>query len=215
MNSPRRSVQPRRAASPTGAKAAKSARGPRAEGDSRTDILEAARELFAANGFKATTTRQVAERAGVDAALIHHFFGSKLDLFKAAINIEHMAAALASELAAPSGGDAAEGLVRLYLERLFPTQQRTLAAVLRTALGSPDEIPQLREMLHGTIVAVASQAIGGEDATLRAELIGSQMIGLLLMRHIVGVEPVASASVDDLVRLLVPPLRTLLEGERS
>jgi len=156
----------------------------------------------------------VAERAGVDAALIHHFFGSKLELFKAAINIEQMAAALASELAASSGADAAEGLVRLYLERLFPAQASSLAAVLRTALGSPDEVPQLREMLHGTIVAVASRAIQGEDAALRAELIGSQMMGLLLMRHVVGVEPVASASIDDLVRLLVPPLRTLIEGER-
>ncbi|MEI6665595.1 MAG: TetR family transcriptional regulator [Chloroflexota bacterium] len=214
MNSPRRPVQPRRAASPPATKAAKSARGRRAEGDSRADILEAARELFAAKGFKATTTRQVAERAGVDAALIHHFFGSKLELFKAAINIEQMAAALASELAASSGADAAEGLVRLYLERLFPAQASSLAAVLRTALGSPDEVPQLREMLHGTIVAVASRAIQGEDAALRAELIGSQMMGLLLMRHVVGVEPVASASIDDLVRLLVPPLRTLIEGER-
>lgn len=159
--------------------------------------------------------RQVAEQAGVDAALIHHFFGSKVELFRAAIDVQRLAGMVANELQAPSGDDAAERIVRLYLQVLFPTQQRTLAAVLRTALGSPDEIPQIREMLHGTIVAVASQAIGGEDAALRAELIGSQMIGLLLMRHIVGVEPVASASVDDLVRLLVPPLRSLIEGERS
>lgn len=194
-------------------KAAKSARGPRGEGDSRADILEAARDLFAAKGFKATTMRQVAEQAGVDAALIHHFFDSKVELFQAAINVHALAQSVANEIVPPSGGDAAEGIARLYLEQLFPTQQRTLAAVLRTALGSPDEIPQIREMLHGTIVAVASQAIGGKDAALRAELIGSQMIGLLLMRHIIGVEPVASASVDDLVRLLVPALRTLLEGE--
>jgi AcrR family transcriptional regulator len=189
-------------------------RGPRAEGDSRADILEAARDLFAARGFRATTTRQVAERAGVDVALIHHFFGTKAALFAAAIDLPRIASQIEARIASP-GRDPAEALARLYLERLFITERRTLSAMLRTAVGSGDEVPELRMLLQQTIVGVASNALGGKDAALRAELVAAQMIGLLLLRHIVGVEPIASIPTEDLVQRLIPLLRALIATDEE
>lgn len=190
-------------------------RGRRVEGDSRAEILEAARVLFAAGGFQGTTTRRIAERAGVDVALIHHFFGSKAALFAAAIDLPGVAAAVEARITAPAG-DRAEGLARLYLEQLFAQNITSFSALLRTALGSPEAIPGLRKMLGETVMLTASRALGGPDAALRAELMAAQMVGILILRHLVGVEPIASASVDDLVRHLRAPLQALIgEEERA
>ncbi len=186
-------------------------RGPRAEGDSRAEILAAARTLFAAKGFRATTTREIAARAGVDPALIHHFFGTKADLFEATVQLPRIAGEVGARLEAPSG-DAAEGLARLYVEELFTRDVETFAAMLRTAVSSPEDMPWLRQMMEDTMLAVATRLLRGEHVALRAELIGAQMIGILVLRHLVGVEPIASTSTDDLVAAMAPALRALIDG---
>ncbi|MCC6238265.1 MAG: TetR family transcriptional regulator [Dehalococcoidia bacterium] len=190
-------------------------RGRRLAGDSRGDILGAARALFASRGYRGTTTRAVAERAGVDVALIHHFFGTKMRLFAESLELARIAGRLSEQLAAPSG-DVAEGVARLYLETLFTEHRDTFAGLLRTVLGSPDDVPELRRIMGEQIVGVASRSLGGPDAALRAELVAAQMIGILVLRHLVGVEPIATTSNEALVRYLVPALRTYLEhGEEA
>lgn len=190
----------------------RTARGPRAEGDSRAEILAAARTLFAARGFQGTTTRQVAEFAGVDVALIHHFFGTKKQLFAEVIDLPSKAHEVQARISAPAA-DRAEGIARLYLEQFFTQNITTFSAMMRTALGSPDAIPQLRRMLEETMLRTVAPAISGPDAMLRAELVGAQMIGILILRHLVAVEPIASASVDELVEHLRAPLDALVGDE--
>ncbi len=189
-------------------------RGPRAEGDSRAEILNAARTLFAARGFQGATTRQIAELARVDVALIHHFFGTKAALFAAAIDLPARAGEVEARIAAPEG-DRAEGIARLYFEQFFTQNITTFSALLRTALGSPEAVPELRRLLEQTMIATASRALAGPHAPLRAELIGAQMIGIFVLRHMVGIEPIASASVNDLVGHLRAPLHALLGEERA
>lgn len=189
-------------------------RGPRRGGDSRSDILAAARALFAAQGYRATTTREVAARARVDVSLIHHYFGTKRALFQAAIDLPRVASEVAATIDAPPG-EAAEGVARLYLERFFVQEAATVSAMLRTALGSPDEIPQLRVMVEGALVAAAASVIRGPAAALRAELVAAQMVGIFVLRHIVGVAPIASASTDEVLRYLVPALKTLFDVEEE
>jgi AcrR family transcriptional regulator len=187
-------------------------RGPRLEGDSRAEILAAARTLFAARGFQGTTTRQVAELAGVDVALIHHFFGTKARLFAEVIDLPSMAQEVQARISAPAA-DRAEGIARLYLEQFFKSNITTFSAMMRTALGSPDAVPQLRRMLEETMLRTVAPAIGGPHAMLRAELIGAQMIGILILRHLIAVEPIASASIDELVGHLRAPLDALVGEE--
>lgn len=189
-------------------------RGRRAEGDSRGDILRAARSLFASRGYRGTTTRLVAEHAGVDVALIHHFFGTKAKLFAESLELPQIASRLSAQLAAPSG-DQAEGVARLYLETLFREHGETFAGLLRTVLGSPEDVPELRRIVGEQIVGVASRSLGGPDASLRAELVAAQMIGILVLRHLVGIEPMASTSTEGLMRYLVPALRTYFEPGRE
>lgn len=151
-------------------------RRPDSSGESRAAILDAARMLFAKHGFRGTTIRSVAERAGVDLALVHYFFESKAKLFAAVIELpiapERIAALLASE------GPPGERIARFYVEHLFTARNEAITAMLRAVLGDPDCIPALRTLIQGTLVAGTAGAMGGPDATLRAELLGAQMVGL-------------------------------------
>jgi len=177
-------------------------------GDSRAAILAAARSLFAARGFRGTTTRQIAQQAGVDIALIHHFFGTKGELFEAVVEFPRVGAQIADAITAP--GDAAERLARLYLDELFVHQLETFSAVLRTAVGNPDDVPQLRDTIQAMLQRVAMQLGSRAASPLALELIGAQMIGVLIVRHLVGIEPMSSASTNELVRHLAPAFRALM-----
>jgi AcrR family transcriptional regulator len=195
------------------------ARGRRAgaSGDSRPAILKAARILFAKHGFRGTTLRAIANRAGVDMALVSYFFGSKEDLFAAVIDLPVIAGKLEAVLRDRRAG-LGERVVRFYLEKVFKEQSDAISAMLRTALGDPDDVPTLRTLIRDTLLQGAARALGGTTAKLRAELIGAQMTGLFISRHLVRVEPLASASVDEIAALLGPTLDSLLrapgEGRR-
>jgi AcrR family transcriptional regulator len=182
-------------------------------GASREAILRAARVLFARLGFRGTTVRAVAQRAGVDVALVHYFFGSKPELFAASIELpidsERVTSLLSTRQGAPG-----EAMARYYLERLFVDRAEAITAMLRAGLGDPGCVPALRTLIERTLVSAAAGSLRGRDARLRAELVGATMVGLFISRCIVGVQPLASASVDDVVALLAPALAALL-GETA
>jgi len=179
-----------------------------AGGESREAILRAAQVLFARLGFRGTTMRAVAKRAGVDMALVHYFFGSKPKLFAASVELpidpEQLTALLATRPNAPG-----EPMARYYLEHLFVERSEAITAMLRAGLGDPGCVPALRALIERTLVSAAAGTLGGKNASLRAELVGALMVGLFVSRCIVGVEPLASASVDEVVALLAPALDAL------
>jgi len=196
--------------------APRAGRRPAASGDSRAAILAAARALFAERGYRGATTRQIAQRAAVDVALIHHFFGTKAELFEAAVAFPRIGAEIAATLMAPDGEmDAAERVARLYLDRLFVEEIETFSAMLRTVVGNPNDVPALRNTVHAMLQGVASRLGDGVRSPLALELIGAQMIGVLVMRHLVRLEPIASTSTDELVRYLAPAFRALLQAGRE
>lgn len=182
-----------------------------ASGDSRQAILKAARSLFARRGFRGTTLRAVADRAKVDLALVSYFFGSKEKLFTAVIDLPAITAGLEHVLG-DRGAGLGERVVRFYLENVFKAQSETISAMLRTAFGDPDDAPKLRALIQKTLLQGAARALGGNTAKLRAQIFGAQMTGLFISRHLVRVEPLASASVDEVAALLGPPLDQLLAG---
>jgi AcrR family transcriptional regulator len=157
--------------------------------------------------------RAIAKRAGVDMALAHYFFGSKPKLFAASVELpidpQRLGALLASRHTAPG-----EALARYYLEHLFVERSEAITAMLRAGLGDPGCVPALRALIERTLVSAVAGNLAGEDAPLRAELAGALMVGLFISRRIVGVEPLATASTDQVVALLAPALDTIL-GPRS
>ncbi len=182
--------------------------------DARARILAAAREGFGERGFDGTTIRGIASRAGVDPALVHHYFGSKQRLFVAAMEFPVDFAAAIPRLLAGPRESLGERLVSYLLDVWeAPTVRPLLIGLLRSAASDPLAAGMLRGYLaDGPMVALA-KASDRPDATLRAVLAGSQLIGLALARHVVRVEPLASAPRELLVRTIGPTIERYLTGE--
>ena len=177
---------------------AKRGRRPAGSGSvgSREKILRAARELFAKRGFRGTTLRAVATRARVDLALVSYFFGSKDELFSSAVDLPSLGEGLTDLLRDRSPG-LGERIVRTFLERVFHEHEQGISALLRAVVGDSSHVPRLRKLIERWLVEETAGVMVGKDARLKAELLGAQMTGLFVLRSVVRVEPLASASVDE------------------
>lgn len=201
--------------------AARSPRAPvrrrgRRPGDSgsRDAILAAARAQFAAGGFRRTTVRGVAAQAEVDPALVMHFFGTKDDLFSAALALpDDLPRRLLSALA-EGAGDPAERLVRTYLELWeAPETQGPLLAMYRSASSNEQAARMLREFLEARVIGRAP-ALGSVDRETLV-LVASQLLGTAATRHVFRIDPVASMPLDEVVARLAPAVRSLLASAAS
>jgi AcrR family transcriptional regulator len=184
-------------------------------GESQAAILKAAKELFGARGFRGATTREIAKLAGVDIALVHYFFGTKAALFSRVIEVPIPATQMAELIGQKDDRKAGERLARFYLERMFVENGTAIAGMLRAALGDPGCRPTLRKLLQDGVVKDASQVLKGPDAKLKAELVGAMVVGLFTCRHMMEMEPLATAPVEEVVSLLAPAIQALLAGSTA
>jgi len=190
-------------------------RSGRRPGDSgtRTAILDAARESFGASGYTGTTIRGIARTAGVDPALVHRFFGSKESLFGAALELPFDPAELLPLVLAEGPHGLGERLVRTFLGIWDATPgQGPMLALLRSAVSDQAAAATLRDFLTRAVLAPLAQAVGADHPELRASLAGSQMVGLAVARYVVRLEPLASASPDELAPALGRALDAYLTG---
>jgi AcrR family transcriptional regulator len=182
----------------------------------RARILGAARASFGELGFDGTTIRGVAAGAGVDAALVHHYFGSKQQLFVAAMELPvDLAADVPRLLDGPPGelGRRIAGFVLDLWE--LPATRPLLLGMVRSATTDPVAAGMLRGVLQEGPFAALARATDRPDADLRANLVGSQLIGLAMARYIVKVEPMASLPREALAEAIGPTLQRYLVGELS
>ena len=188
----------------------------RRPGDSRTreDILAAARASFAEVGYDRATIRGIAAAARVDPALVLHYFGSKDELFGAALQIPVEPGEVLRRVMADDVADMGPTMVRSFLEAWEPEESRTpLVAMVRSAMTNETAMTLVREYLGRRVFGPITQALGAPDAELRATLVGSQFIGLAMMRYIARIEPLTSASVDELVAAIGPTMQRYLTGD--
>ncbi|MBN9177519.1 MAG: TetR family transcriptional regulator [Microbacterium sp.] len=182
--------------------------------DARERILAAAAAEFGAQGYDATTMRTIAERARVDAALLHHYFGTKAALFTATVDVpadptQLLPAVIEGDLAA-----AGERLVRMIVTTWDAPHFRTRGvALLRTAIGSRRAASMLVGFLSREVLGRIGERLGGDDADRRVALVGSQVIGLIVTRYVLELEPLASASVDEVVAAIGPTIQRYLTGD--
>jgi AcrR family transcriptional regulator len=180
----------------------------------REAILDAARRAFAEHGYQHATIRMVADLAGVDPALVHHYFRFKQDLFIAAVQLPVNPVEQLSAVLAQDPGQAGERMVELFLSIWDHAADRSpLLAIVRSAVGDERAAAMLREFITEEVLGQIAHRLGGPDARLRATLIGSQIIGLAMARYIVRVEPLASAPPAQLVAAIGPTLQRYLTGE--
>jgi AcrR family transcriptional regulator len=186
-------------------------RGPKSnQGEAREEILAAARREFGGHGFERATLRTIAEAAGVDVALVSYYFGSKDQLFIAALDLP-VNPADALEGVLEEGLDGAGERVLTLLLKVWddPATGAPLAALFRS-LGTRSKV--LSAMVESQMVKVVSAAIPGPDADLRATAFVAQVLGLVLGRYILKVEPMASAGHGEIIELVAPTLQRYLTG---
>jgi AcrR family transcriptional regulator len=182
--------------------------------DTRGRILAAARASFGERGFDAATIRDIAGRAEVDPALVHHYFGSKQQLFVSAMELPVDFQAIVPRLLDGPREELGERFVRFVLELWeAPAMRPLLLGLVRSATTDPVAASMLRGLIaEGPFLALAT-AIDRPDAAVRATLAGSQLIGLVLARYVVEVEPLASAPRESLVRTIGPTIQRYLTGD--
>jgi AcrR family transcriptional regulator len=181
---------------------------------SREAILDAARRSFAERGYDRTTIRGVALDAGVDPALVAHYFGPKDALFAAALELPRAPVeALAAALDAPDGELGAR-IAATFLSVWDGPGAGALVALLRSASANEQAAETMRQFARTELVPRIAERIGGRRRELRGALIVSQLIGLAMMRYILRMEPVASASTSQLVTRLGPAIQQYVEFNR-
>ncbi|MCE4263797.1 TetR family transcriptional regulator [Rhodococcus sp. ACPA4] len=182
--------------------------------ETRTQILESARRAFSQNGFARTTVRAIATEAQVDPALIHHYFGSKEQLFTAAIALPLDPKKVLAPVHSSTSDQLGTSLLTAVLGVWESEHQAAILAAFRSAIsGEGTRLIQsflLNIVLRDIIPRVDSPAGTG---IIRAELVASQIAGLLITRYILELEPLKSLSVDALVPLVAPNLQRYLTGE--
>ena len=197
--------------SSTGPARARRGRRPGAP-DTRAAILGAARELFASSGYGGTSIRAVAAAAGVDAALDHHYFGTKDDLFLAALQlpIDPRSAMLpVLEGGLPGAG---ERLLRVFLGVWDDEQnQQPLLALVR-GLAEPSGQRLVRDGVLQMVLGPVGRGLGIDDPERRMALVASQMVGVVILRYLLRAEPLASMAPDELVAAYAPTLQRYLSG---
>jgi AcrR family transcriptional regulator len=150
----------------------------------------------------------------VDPALVLHFFGSKEQLFGAALQLPVEPGAVLRRVMVQDANDMGSTMVRSLLEAWEPEESRSpLVATLRSAMTNETAMKMVREYLERRVFGPITQALGAPDAELRATLMGAQFIGLAMVRYIARIEPLASASVDELVAAIGPSMQRYLTGD--
>jgi AcrR family transcriptional regulator len=181
--------------------------------DTRSAILGAARSSFAAHGFAGTTIRAVASAAGVDAALVHHYFGTKDELFLAALELPVDPRALLGPAVAGPIEEAAERFLGVFLSVWDdPDIRPSLLAVAR-GIMDPSASRLLSEGILPVIIEPIGAALGVDRPEDRMPLVASQVIGLILLRYVLGVEPLASMSRERVIATYAPTIQRYLTGD--
>ncbi|UKY51934.1 TetR/AcrR family transcriptional regulator [Streptomyces inhibens] len=189
------------------------ARAEAAEGPgARERILAAARTEFAERGYDKTSVRGIAKAAGVDAALVHHYFGTKEQVFAAAIELS-FAPALTMPDAIAGGGEAGAGeRMARFMFGVWenPVSRQPLLAIMRSALTNETAAAVLRGLVERRLLQRVAGELHVPDPEFRAQLAASHLIGIAMLRYVIKMEPMASADLEEIVAMVAPTLQRYL-----
>lgn len=181
--------------------------------DTRENILAVARARFAAEGFDKTSIRAVAAQAGVDSALVHHYFGTKRELFVAAIALPTDPSKVLDRVTVAKLDELGETLLSAVLAVWDSENGESVIAAFRGLITGGDT-----SLISTFLMQIVLKDIAGRvdepagSAPLRVNLVASQMAGLLLTRHILALEPLASMPTADIIAAVAPTLQRYLTG---
>ena len=171
--------------------------------------------MFAERGFDRATIRGIAAAAGVDAALVHHYFGSKDKLFLAAVDAPVDPTELLPRILASPQDELGAAVVRMVLHVWDGPGRAAGLALVRSAVSNEWTAKLLREFLVAKILRKVVSTLGFDPdvRAARASLVASQIIGLVMARHVLRLEPLASATPDEVVAAIGPTVQRYLTGD--
>jgi AcrR family transcriptional regulator len=176
--------------------------------------LTCARELFARNGIHKTSIRAVAAAAGVDPALVHYYFGTKQQLFIAAVQFPLDPMTVISPIRDTPIDELGGRLASVLLPLWACPAGAGFIAILRS-LPVDSAFDLLRSFVRELVVAELAARVDDPIGTgiLRAEFVASQLVGVAITRSVVGLEPLASLPVETVVATISPNLQHYITGE--
>ncbi|MEU3528046.1 TetR family transcriptional regulator [Streptomyces sp. NPDC038707] len=201
------------AGSTPGPPARRRGRPPRTESAGTRDrILAAAREEFSARGYEKTSVRGIAKAAGVDSALVHHYFGTKEQVFEAAVEVAFAPALHAPDTIAEGPADGiGERLTRFVLGIWDdPATRAPLLAIVRSAVDNDTAAAVLRRLVAAQLMRRIAARLELPDAELRAELAAAQLVGCAMLRYVIRLEPLASADLERIIARVAPVVQVQL-----
>ena len=187
---------------------------PSGNSDTRARLIEAARTLFQERGYDATSVRAIAGAAGVDAAMINHYFGGKEGLFQEAMDLPvSPAKTFRAVLDGITPASIPARIAAHYVEVWEGADSGpAMIALLRRAISDPDQVQVLRSrMTEGLLLPIAEVLSSDhpDDAQLRVAVIVSQLFGMMVARHILRLPPLADLSVEQM-RLVIEQVITII-----
>jgi AcrR family transcriptional regulator len=187
---------------------------PRGTSDARDRILANARELFARNGIDKTSIRAIAATSGVDSALVHHYFGTKQQLFTAAIKLPIDPMTILVPLRDTPVEELGHVLPSILLPLWDSEMGAALIATIRSLLAGSD-VSLIRSFLQEIITAEVAPRIDNPPGSgrLRVQFVASQLVGVVMARYIIGLEPFASLPAERVAATIAPTLQRYLTGD--
>ncbi|MEL4505510.1 TetR family transcriptional regulator [Luteococcus sp. H138] len=184
------------------------------QGDTREAIVAAAREMFAQRDFNQVSVRAIAARAGVDPSMINHWFGGKEGLFREALEIPADVPARIAELLAEGDDDLLpERLVNTFLTVWEgPVTGPAMQAMLRRAMSGQMPLDALKSFVVRSIITPVTARLGiaQDEAEHRFSLVASQLLGALVVRRFLELEPLTGFDREQLVATYTPVVRHYL-----
>lgn len=179
--------------------------------ETRDQIVFAARRLFAEKGYNGATIRGIAVEARVNPALVHHFFGTKQQLFVAALDVPFEPAEILQNILGGPHEELGQRFVRTFLAVWGdPASRASLLALIRSATTNEQAAATFRQFIDTAVLRRLTAALNVSRGQVAAA--AAQMIGLALLRYVMRVEPLASAEDEEIVRLVAPVIQRYIDG---
>jgi AcrR family transcriptional regulator len=180
----------------------------------RQHILDAARQTFAAQGYRGATIRAIARAADVDPALIHHYFTSKQDLWAATVQFPEHAAPQVLQALHGDPGTLGERLTRVYLALWEDPRTRSqMTIITKSALTSDEAMARLRPAITDVLAQITTATtVAGPDPELRFQLAMGHLLGVAIIRHLTHAPPLSDLPFDDLIARVAPTVQSHLSG---
>ncbi len=182
--------------------------------DTRAALITAAREVFIEQGYDGATVRGIAARAGVDAAMVNHWFGGKEGLFgEAVLKLPFNPQEIVDILLAADPDEIGNTIVHTFLTRWDATGGGVFTALIRSVTSHDEAAELLRAFFMKFVFKQVIGKLATDDHDFRATLVATQVIGMGMVRYVARFEPFASADQDTLAAAIAPTIQRYISGK--